>query len=108
MLYPHKKRKDDDEKKQRRTGLRVMRTRRLMQAICSKLNLTIGDRIPQKYIQDAIIEIRGIDHKRESTTTKIWYNRLRRLDYIRNVTYNMVKVIDTGESWFDKDWSDLR
>ena len=108
MLYPHRKRKEDDEKKQRQQGFRIMRTRRLMQAITSRLELTVGDRIPEKYIIDAIIQIRGIDHKRESTTTKIWLNRLLRLGYIHKYSYNMVWVIDTGESWFDNDWSEIR
>lgn len=102
-----KKGKEKEEKKKRKQGFRIIRARRLMQAISKELQLSVGSRCPEKYIINAIIKIRGIDNKKESTTTKIWYNRLRRLDYIRHCSYNMVKVIDTGASWFDKDWSEL-
>lgn len=104
VFYLGKKRKAEAEqdKKNKRTTKVIIRTRRLMYSISKQFKLDRGSRYPQKYILDAIYQIRDLD-KYDSKTARMWFNRLKRFDFIRMCDYNIVKVMDTGI-----DWSELK
>ena len=104
VFYIGKKRKAETEelKKKKHTTKIIIRTRRLMWSISKRYKLDRGSKCPEKYIIDAIYDVRQLD-KHDMKTVRMWINRLKRFDFIRTCNYNMCKVIDTGQ-----DWSELK
>ena len=100
LFYLGQKRKSEaeQEKKNEHTTKIIKRTRRLMWSISKRFNLDRGSIYPEKYILDAIYDIRQLDTK-DSKTARMWINRLKRFDFIRKTDYNMCKVMDTGQDW---------
>lgn len=99
VFYLGKKRKaEEKENKKKKDTTKIIRTRRLMYSISKRFKLDRGSRYPEKYILDAIYEIRQLD-KYDNKTARMWINRLMRFDFIRKTDYNMYKVIDTGQDW---------
>ena len=95
----------NNSKRQRNS---IMETRRLMQLlseyVCRYYGICItrDTKFPEKYLMEAIRNIRNLD-KMDNKTPKIWIKRLAEREFIRKCDYNMYQVLDTGQ-----DWSELK